>query len=162
MERIISGDERTLLENMLDRNREALIESVVRLSDAASRSRRVPSATTPIGLLRHGAAAERFWFQHILDGRSKEDCSGPATPGEASFAIPDGRSLDDVVDEFRSASAQSREIVSAYDMSDTFQNSHGADVSVRWLLLHMIEEIARHAGHADILVELITAEAAAT
>jgi thioester reductase-like protein len=64
--RITTGAERRLLESMLDRNRAELINTVRGLSEAEARRRLVASPTTPIGLLKHAAVAERIWFQHVL------------------------------------------------------------------------------------------------
>ncbi|MBM7369421.1 DinB family protein [Gordonia hydrophobica] len=147
------GSERAILDDTIDRNREALIASVARLSDAESRQRLVASATTPIGLIKHAAAVERFWFQWFLDRRT--ECDGPANPGEESYLVDDFESLDDVIAEFRRASAESRRIAARFDADDVVMNSRDEPVSVRYVLQHMIEEFARHAGHADILVEQI-------
>ncbi|ALG84903.1 DinB family protein [Gordonia phthalatica] len=155
MPEMYRGSERELLDAIIDRNREALIASVEWLSDAESRRRLVASATTPIGLIKHAAAAERFWFQRFLDRRT--ECDGPANPGEASYAVDDAESLDDVIAEFRRASAESRRIASGLDADDVLMNSRDEPVSVRYVLQHMVEEFARHAGHADILVEQIVA-----
>ncbi len=147
------GSERDILDDTVERNREALIASVARLSDAESRRRLVESATTPIGLIKHAAAAERFWFQRFLDRRA--ECDGPANPGPASYVVSDEERLDDVIAEFRDASAESRRIAATLDADDVLVNSRDEPVSVRYVLQHMVEEFARHAGHADILVEQI-------
>lgn len=155
---MIHGSERAIVDDMVDRNREALIASVTRLSDADARRRLVPSATTPIGLIKHAATAERFWFQKFLDGRDDSECDGPASPGEASFSVDDDESLDDVVAQYRATIEVSRAIAATFDADDTLRNSRDQEVSVRYVLFHMIEELARHAGHADILVEQIIGE----
>ncbi|MGC5249418.1 DinB family protein [Gordonia sp. DT219] len=158
MSRVIHGSERDILDDALDRNREALITSVTRLTDSQSRRRLVPSATTPIGLVKHAAAAERFWFQRFLAGRDEHACDGPASPGKGSFAVGDDESLDDVVAEFRSTAAQSRAIAADLALDAVLTNSHDEPVSVRFVLQHMVEELARHTGHADILVEQTLAD----
>ena len=155
MERVVFGTELEVLGNCADRNREGLVESVLRLSDAQSRRALVPSATTPIGLVKHAAAAERFWFQRFLDGRFEAECDGNSSPGEASFHVAEDESLADVIAEFRAASEVSREILSRFTLDDEMTNSRGEPVSVRFVLVHAVEEFARHAGHADILVEQI-------
>lgn len=155
MERVVFGTELELLSNCANRNREGLIESVSRLSDAESRRALVPSATTPIGLIKHAAAAERFWFQRFLDGRTEDDCDGISSPGEGSFRVAAHETLAEVIAEFRAASQTSREILNRFSLDDVLHNSHGEPVSVRFVLIHAIEEFARHAGHADILVEQI-------
>lgn len=158
MERVILGTENEVLNSAIDRNREGVIESVLRLSDTQSRRRLVPSATTPIGLVKHVAAAERFWFQRFLDQRAEHQCDGPSSPGEDSFFVPAGERLEDVVAEFRAASDVSRRIASRFSLDDKVPNSRSEPVSVRFVLVHAVEEFARHAGHADILVEQILAE----
>ncbi len=84
--RITVGAQRTLLENMLDYNRAALVEAVQGLTEEGARRRLVASATTPIGLIKHAAAAERIWFQHYLAGIPEAECDGYATRGAGSRA----------------------------------------------------------------------------
>jgi hypothetical protein len=74
--RITSGTERTIIENMLDRNREAIIATVRGLSEANARRRLVASLTTPISLIKHAAAAERIWFQRSWAGLEDSECDG--------------------------------------------------------------------------------------
>jgi hypothetical protein len=84
--RIANGTERAIIENMLDRNREALIETARGLSDADARRRLVASLTTPISLIKHAAAAERIWFQRFWAGldefecEARSACDGPCSP----------------------------------------------------------------------------------
>ncbi len=67
---LTTGPERAIIENMLDHNREALIETVRGLSEADAHRRLVASLTTPISLIKHAAAAERIWFQRFWAGLS--------------------------------------------------------------------------------------------
>ncbi|WP_330251573.1 DinB family protein [Nocardia sp. NBC_00565] len=152
-QRVTDGPERVLLENMLDRNRAGLIDTVRGLSDEEARRRLVPSLTTPIALIKHAAAAERIWFQRFLE-------SGGDTPrpGEvASFAVGANETLAEVIAEFERASERSRVIAAQYDLNDTKQHPRAGTVSIRWIYLLMIEEFARHAGHSDILCEQLAA-----
>lgn len=153
--RITTGGERTIIENMLDRNREALIETVRGLSDADARSRLVTSLTTPISLIKHAAAAERIWFQRFWAGLDESECDGYSNRDEGTFFVGDDESITDVIAEFERASRRSREIASRFDLDDTKDNPREGTVSMRWTLLAMIEESARHAGHSDILREQI-------
>jgi hypothetical protein len=153
--RITVGDERTLLESMLDHNRGALIETVQGLSEEQARRRLVASATTPIGLIKHAAAGERIWFQHYLSGLPESECDGYARRGEGSFAVSDDETLSDVIAEFERASRRSRSIAEQYDLEHTVQHPRAGTVSLRFIYLLGIEDFARHAGHADILVEQI-------
>ncbi|MDV6265245.1 DinB family protein [Rhodococcus globerulus] len=149
------GTERSIIENMLDQNREALIETVRGLSEADSRRRLVASLTTPISLIKHAAAAERIWFQRIWAGLDESECDGYSRRDEGTFAVADDELLADVIAEFERASQRSREIVSGFDLDDTMDNPGEGKVSMRWILLAMTQEFARHAGHADILREQI-------
>jgi uncharacterized protein DUF664 len=153
--RITNGAERAVIENMLDRNREALIETARGLSDADARRRLVTSLTTPISLIKHAAAAERIWFQRFWAGLDKFECDGYSNRDEGTFAVADDESLTDVIAEFERASQRSRVIASRFDLDDTKVNPREGKVSMRWTLLAMIEEFARHAGHGDILREQI-------
>ncbi|KZM72892.1 DinB family protein [Nocardia terpenica] len=153
--RITDGVERALLENMLDRNREALVETVRGLSAADARRRLVASLTTPISLIKHAAAAERIWFQRFWAGLDESDCDGYSRRDEGTFAVADHESLTDVIAEFERASQRSRIIASRFALDDTKHNPREGTVSMRWTLLAMIEEFARHAGHGDILREQI-------
>ncbi|AXB42431.1 DinB family protein [Amycolatopsis albispora] len=151
--RITSGTERTLLENTLDRNREALIETARGLSEADARRRLVASLTTPISLLKHAAAAERIWFQRFWAGLGESECDGYAARDLGTFAVRDDETLADVIAEFERASRRSREIAAGFDLDDTREIPDEGTISLRFTLLAMIEEFARHAGHGDILRE---------
>jgi uncharacterized damage-inducible protein DinB len=153
--RITDGAERTIIENMLDRNREALIETARGLSETDARRRLVPSLTTPIGLIKHAAAAERIWFQRFWAGLDESECDGYSNRDEGTFAVADDETLAEVIAEFERASQRSRVIASHIALDDTEDNPREGTVSMRWTLLAMIEEFARHAGHGDILREQI-------
>lgn len=88
-EPVTSGDERAIVENLLDRNRAAIVEVACGLSEDDARRRLVASLTTPIALVKHAAAAERFWFQRFLAGLDESGCDGYATPGDGSFHVTD-------------------------------------------------------------------------
>lgn len=118
----------------------------------------MPSLTTPIAVVKHCAAAERIWFQRTLAGRTVRECTGRAVGGDASFLVSDNESLDDVVTEYRAACTTSDEIASRYTLAVTARHSHIGAVSLRFIYLGLIAEIARHAGHVDILVEQILSQ----
>jgi hypothetical protein len=161
--RPFTGTERQLLENTLQLHRCELVAGVAGLSDAQARLRLVTSMTTPISLLKHCAAAERIWFQRTLAGRRLEECTGLAVGGDRSFYVAENETLSQVIAEYAAACATSDEIAAGHALDDTGQHSLVGAVSLRFIYLGMIGEIARHAGHADILAEQIretTADAA--
>ena len=156
---IRNGSERLLIESTLDRSRAALIDTVRGLSESDARQRRVASLTTPISLIKHAAAAERIWFQRFWAGLDASECDGYSERDEGTFAVAADESLNGVIAEFERASRLSRTIAARFDLDDTKVNPVEGELSMRWTLLAMIEEFARHAGHGDILREQIDAGA---
>lgn len=152
---ITNGPERATLENMLDHNREALIDTARGLSETNARRRLVASLTTPISLIKHAAAAERIWFQRFWAGLDESECDGYSRRDEGTFAVADEELLADVIAEFERASTQSRFIAARFDLDDTMDDPGEGRFSMRWTLILMIQEFARHAGHGDILREQI-------
>jgi Protein of unknown function (DUF664) len=155
--RPFTGTERALLENTLELNRTELVRAVEGLSDTQARERRVPSLTTPISLIKHCATAERIWFQRTLAGMTTEECDGHAVGGDGSFHVRDDETLADVITEYRAACRRSDELAADCELDDLVEHHIVGTVSVRFIYLGMIAEVARHAGHADILVEQIRA-----
>ncbi|MBU8809812.1 DinB family protein [Mycolicibacterium goodii] len=152
---ITNGTERDLIEDLLDRNREALIATTRGLSETDARRKLVPSLTTPISLIKHAAAAERIWFQRFWAGLDESECDGYSRRDEGTFAVADDETLADVIAEFERASQRSREIASRFALGDIKHSPREGTVSMRWTLLMFIQEFARHAGHGDILREQI-------
>ena len=149
------GPERVVLEAMLEENRASLIECVDGLSEEDARRSLVPSLTTPLGLLKHVACAERSWFQRRLAALPETEWNGYAYGDEPSWSLAGTDTVASVIEEFQQAASRSREIAAAYDLDHTIEHDVMGTLSLRWIYLHMIEEVARHAGHADILREQI-------
>jgi hypothetical protein len=133
------------------------VAAVSGLTDAEARLRLVPSLSTPLSLVKHCAAAERIWFQRTLAGRHPDDCTGQAVGGDASFHVGELETLTAAVAEYRTACETSDEIAARHDLDDTAEHCLVGAVSLRFIYVGLIAEIARHAGHADILVEQIRA-----
>jgi hypothetical protein len=150
-----TGPERTVLEDMLDENRESVIACVQGLSDEAARRSLVPSLTTPLGVLKHLACVERSWFQRVLAALPEEEWDGHAYGDEPSWALADDDTVESVIEEYHRAIVRSRELAAAYDLDHACEHHRLGLVSLRWIYCHMLEEVARHAGHADILREQI-------
>jgi uncharacterized damage-inducible protein DinB len=147
--------ERAMLDAWLDYHRATLAMKCDGLSDAQLRERAVPPSTLSLlGLVRHMADVERNWFRRVLGG-------GDAPPLYWSDDDPDGDfdNVDtaDVADGFavwRSECEWARQATAAASLETTGLR-RGEPVSLRWILVHMIEEYARHNGHADLLRERI-------
>jgi uncharacterized protein DUF664 len=153
---ITTGTERLLLEATMDRQRRAVIDTAKGLSETDVRRRLVTSLTTPIGLVKHAAMAERRWFQCLLLGLDESECDGNTTPGDASFVVAESETLSDVIAEFERASAHSREIAARFELDDTWTHDVLGEVNLRFVYLLLSEDFARHAGHGDILREQLT------
>jgi hypothetical protein len=160
MEPVLIADERTQIEEFLDTNRDELVEAVEGLTDDQARRRLVPSLTTPLGLLKHVTWAEQVWFHVGLAGRTREELGIPHE-NDPSWTVTDDDTVAGVVAEYRRVCAETREIAAPYALDDLVQHNRRGPLTLRWLYLHMIEEVARHAGHADILREQILAADAA-
>ena len=154
-----SADERVTLNGFLDYYRATILTKIDGLTDEQARTRFVGSDTTLLGLVRHLTEVERNWFRRRLRG---ED----APPLYYSEADPDGDfhpgldwTIAEAVATYEQECAVSRVIVADTATLDEVTvvpiRGYDAPVSLRWILVHMIEETARHAGHADILRELI-------
>ena len=156
MEPILIADERTQVEAFLDTNRDELVETLDGLTEEQARRRLVPSLTTPLGLVKHVTWAEQVWFHVGLAGRTREELGIPLE-NEPSWEVTDDDTIAAVVAEYRRVCAEAREIASAYSLDDLVGHNRRGPLTLRWLYLHMIEETARHAGHADILREQILA-----
>lgn len=151
------ADERAMLDGMLDRQRNEIVGILADLDDAAARARLVPSLTTPLGLVKHTTFAETVWFQHRVGGVSRADLGLPDAVEDSWVLTPDD-TVASIREGFLAACQRSREIAAEHDLDETF-TWYERSVSLRYIYGHMIAELARHAGHGDILVEQLKAGA---
>ena len=145
-------DERSTLVGMLDYYRAVLIRKAEGLTPEELGRTLGPSVLTIGGLVRHMARVEDGWFQMDIAGRDLHDSDG-IDPND-----PAGRSADELVTELRAAIDRSDQVLAAVDSLDEMTihpSMAGRQANVRWVLVHMIEEYARHCGHADLLRESI-------
>jgi uncharacterized damage-inducible protein DinB len=154
-ELVSTAGEREVLETFVDSYRAVLVRKLAGLSEEDARRTLVPSATTLLGLLKHCAVVERVWFQHRVAGVPRDQIDGHANGDDSSFVIGPQETIATVVAEYERACAASREIAAGVPLDHTVPHQRMGQVSLRWIYVHMIEELARHAGHADILREQI-------
>ncbi|GAC1641615.1 MAG: DinB family protein [Chloroflexota bacterium] len=150
--------ERAMLEAWLEYHRATLAMKCDGLSAGQLRQRAVPPSTLSLlGLVRHMAEVERGWFRRTLAG---EDISylycSDADP-DAEFDRVDDADPDEAFRDWRAECEIARARVAAVPSLDDVgvRPRDGGPVSLRWILVHMIEEYARHNGHADLLRESI-------
>lgn len=147
--------QRELLEAMLDVQRGAIAKLLDGLDDDEARSRLVPSLTTPLGLVKHATFVEKVWFHSRVAGVPRADIGLPDTVDE-SFVVEPTDTCGIATKSFLDACEHSRTIAAAHELDEEFP-WHRGPVNLRFIYGHMIQELARHAGHGDILTEQIRA-----
>jgi uncharacterized damage-inducible protein DinB len=141
------GDEREVLTTLLQYQRESLARKVIDIDDAAARQSPVSSGTSLLWLVRHLAAAERLWIIHRFAGGRRPPPAPAASHDTVAAALVAYRQTWADVDAVIAATATLDQVSVVADES--------GHPTLRWILAHLLEETARHAGHADILRELI-------
>jgi hypothetical protein len=141
-----AGGELETLHALLQYQRESLVRKVSGIDEASARRSPVSSGTSLLWLLKHMAIAEITWVLHRFAG-DEETPGGDVEPGD---------SVAGLVDVYR-ATWQRVDAVTfaAPSLDEPCRQPGGTQVNLRWVLAHLLEETARHAGHADILRELI-------
>ncbi len=149
--------EKEMLSGWLDFFRATLLNQCAGLSDDQLRQRAVPPSTLSLmGILRHMADVENWWFSTATDGN--EPCKLFARDGDEDFDEVHTHSGDDVAAAFLVSCDESRAVVAHHDLDDliAFKSERRPEgINVRWVVTHMIEEYARHCGHADLLRQVI-------
>ncbi len=140
-------EEKALLLGFLDRLRDAVAAKAEGVPDPQVRTAGVPSGTSLLGLVAHLTVVERFYF-----------LGQQVTSWPASWRTPPGTSPGQVLADYREAVRQANQVIeSCTDLTDPAPMAPRRQPapSLRWVLVHMIEETGRHAGHADILREQV-------
>jgi uncharacterized damage-inducible protein DinB len=147
--------EREMLEGWLEYHRTTLLLKCEGLSDDARKRRYVPTSKLSLhGLVRHMAEVEDGWFVRVLSSNRDAPYYFATAGVEDSELVPlDDAVWDHDVAVFEGACAKSRDIAASRGLDDT-GTSRSGPCSLRWIYTHMIEEYARHNGHADFLREL--------
>lgn len=151
-----TASERKTLVDLLADNRAEILRLLEGLTEEQVRRSLVPSLTTLLGIVKHACFAERVWFHVTLDGRTRAEVGVP-TDIDDSFRLTAEETIASVSNEFREVTTASDRIALDHDLDDTGRHHRLGEVSLRWMYVHMIEELARHAGHGDILREQILA-----
>jgi uncharacterized damage-inducible protein DinB len=153
------GDERTLLEHWLEFHRQTLLLKCAGLTaDQLALHAAEPSTLTLLGLVRHMAEVERSWFRRRVAGELQFGllyCDDDTNP-DGDFDDVDAAHAERDFDIFAREVAAARAVAAGRPLEETFfHQRRGVDMNLRWVYLHMIEEYARHNGHADLLRQRI-------
>ncbi|MBY8885979.1 DinB family protein [Streptomyces sp. PTM05] len=149
-----TGGEKDILRASLDRHREAVVWKTEGLDGERLREPVTDSGTSLLGLVKHLAAVEYGWFC-LPFGRETEPLPFDDDDENADLRVEPHESPEDVLAFYGRARAAADEVIAGLDLDATGTSWRGETVSLRWVLVHMIEETARHAGHMDIVRELI-------
>jgi uncharacterized damage-inducible protein DinB len=140
-----------MLEAWLDFQRATLLVKCAGLTDDQLRLRACPPSTLSLlGLVRHMNEVEQAWF-----GRFVGDDAKVYDRPDADFEDVDGADVAADLAAYRAQVARSQERVAGHGLDETFTGFRGRPVSLRWLVIHLIQEYARHNGHADLIRERI-------
>jgi uncharacterized damage-inducible protein DinB len=152
-----TGDERAQVERWLDFHRKTLLTKCAGLTAEQLATASVPpSNLTLIGLVRHMAEVERSWFRTRFRGEPVGTMWSTDEQPDAEFENVDAATAEQDYAIFLKEVDLARAAVADRDLDDTYHNAYrNAPMDLRWIFLHMIEEYARHNGHADLIRERI-------
>ncbi|MFI7578357.1 DinB family protein [Micromonospora sp. NPDC049497] len=154
------GDERTMLEGWLNYHRDTLLHKCAGLTAEQLRTASVePSGLNLLGLVRHMTVVERAWFRQRFAGEDLPELHDWAADPDAEFTTVSTADPEAEFAAFRAEIAAADAAAAGHDLGEEFtlRRRDGSEhqVSLRWVYVHMIEEYARHNGHADLIRERI-------
>lgn len=144
------ADDRTSLLASLDLMRDVIRWKVEGIDPAAQGAVSTPSGMTLLGIVRHLTDVERWWFRDRWAGETVDGYYDPHQDN-SDFRVPPDETTERVLAEYAAAIGEANAVIAAAPSLDLPGRNHPG--TLRWILTHMIEETARHAGHADILRE---------
>jgi hypothetical protein len=155
-----TNDERALLLSFLGQQRDGLRNAVYGLTDEQARTRSTVSELTLAALIKHAIATEASWISMVAGTASFE---GPPPEDAQGFGLGEGDTVAHLLEEYAALAQRTERAIGGVGLDDPVPVPQGVpwfpdDVdswSVRWVLVHLIEEAGRHAGHADIIRESI-------
>jgi uncharacterized damage-inducible protein DinB len=155
--------ELAVLGQYLDYHRATLAMKCARLSEADLKRRAIPTSNlTLLGLVRHLTEVEYGWFCEWLDGQPERAVYFTDDDPDGDFDDLESHPVADVWTGYAAQLAESRRILSTFtdggELARGLPSRSGRPRNVRWILAHMVEEYARHNGHADLLREAIDGE----
>ncbi|MFB8757761.1 DinB family protein [Streptomyces nigra] len=154
-----TADERTMLEGWLDYHRQTLAWKCEGLTEEQLRTASAePSELTLMGLVRHMTEVERSWFRRVLAAEDAGPVYYSDTDPDGEFHLSPADSWKDAYAGWQAEIDRARQHAARFGLDDISEGAHtrtGERYNLRWIYTHMIEEYARHNGHADLLRERI-------
>ena len=151
------GEEKESLHVALERARASVGWKLDGLGDDDVRRVMTPSGTSLLGLVKHLAFVEYGWFCETFD-RPYDDMGIDTDDPEDDLRVRPDETTEQIREHYARACAAADVVINELSVEDRGRAWFGETVSMRWVLIHMVEETARHAGHMDILRELIDGE----
>jgi uncharacterized damage-inducible protein DinB len=156
-ERFTLTSERAALESFLDYQRNGLILTIEGLDDETARKAPTASSLSVLGLIKHAATWEQRWFQFVMAGRAMPDGwpEVKSVPRDADLMVDENDTVDHWVGYYREQIEESRAIAASMELDSPCAPNDLIECNLRYVLFHLIEETARHGGHADIIRETL-------
>ncbi|MGW1818938.1 DinB family protein [Streptomyces sp. NPDC002125] len=154
----VDAAERQMLEGWLDYHRATLAMKCEGLTDAQLREASVPpSEFTLLGLVRHLAENERGWFREVLAGEELPPVYGTDEDPDKEFHVTEADTWEEARTTWQAEIEAARANAAKVELDGLSVGTgrRGTPFSLRWIYTHMIEEYARHNGHADLVRERI-------
>jgi uncharacterized damage-inducible protein DinB len=150
----LAADEKAMLSSWLDFHRATVLIKTAELAEDELRRPMVASGTSLLGIVKHLGHVERWWFRMVFDGQDLPKAWSDEDPN-GDWRIDSDETAEDVVAFYLDEITAARAIISAGDLDERSRRPDRSEHTLRWILVHLIEETARHNGHADILREMI-------
>ena len=151
------GAEREQVLGVVQDNRDEIAALLDGLTEEQARRRVVASQTTLLGLVKHATFVETVWFHEAVTGASRAALGIPDGPHE-SFLLDDADTIASVLEAYAATRAAGDALVADLTLDDEVGHNRRGPLKLRWVYLHLVQELARHAGHGDILRELILSD----
>lgn len=146
------GDERTTLLGFLQRQRDLVAWKMREASDDTLASVRMPSGLTLHGVVRHLENVERGWFRLFFAGQEGLRFDSTDEDPDGDFRA-EGVPMEELLASYAEETARCDEVIAAAPSLDATASDEDGTFSLRWIIVHMIEETGRHLGHIDLMRE---------
>ncbi len=152
--RTLAEDEQLAV--FLDAHRAILRDTLTGLTDDEVRARLVPSRTTLLGLVKHATFLQVVWYQEAITGVPRTQLGQPNAV-EDSFVLAETDTVESVLAGYDRACVTAREVAAAHPLDEIVTGHRMGAMTLRWIHLQVLRELAQHSGHADILREQLLA-----
>ena len=151
-----TSDQSEQLAVFLDAHRAILRASLEDMTDEEVRARLVPSRTTLLGLVKHATFLQVVWYQEAITGIPRTKL-GQSDSVDDSFVLTSLDTIESVLAGYDQACETAREVAATHGPDEVVHGHRMGAMTLRWIHLQVLRELAQHSGHADILREQLLA-----